>query len=57
MERSFAMVMTILHSLPRFQSDPVISENYQYLTGMNPTTLQEFIQREKEKIIIHQNKQ
>lgn len=45
-----AMVMTILHFLPRFQAEPEISDNYQKLTGKFPTTLQEFIEREKEKI-------
>lgn len=46
----FAMVMTILHFLPRLQAEPKISDNYQKLTGKVPTTLQEFIEREKEKI-------
>jgi uncharacterized protein YbjT (DUF2867 family) len=46
----FAMVMTILHFLPRLQAEPQISDNYQKLTGKVPTTLQEFIEREKEKI-------
>jgi uncharacterized protein YbjT (DUF2867 family) len=45
-----AMVMTILHFLPRLQAEPKISDNYQKLTGKVPTTLQEFIKREKEKI-------
>ena len=46
----FALVMTILHFLPRLQAEPKISDNYQKLTGKTPTTLQEFIEREKEKI-------
>lgn len=46
----FAMVMTILHFLPRLQSEPQISDNYQKLTGKTPTALQEFIEREKEKL-------
>ncbi|MBN3583897.1 NmrA family NAD(P)-binding protein [Algoriphagus aestuarii] len=46
----FAMVMTILHFLPRLQSEPEISDNYQKLTGKVPTTLKEFIEREKRKI-------
>lgn len=50
LESGFAVVMTILHFLPRFKSEPEISENYKRLTGKNPTTLQEFIEREKEKI-------
>jgi uncharacterized protein YbjT (DUF2867 family) len=46
----YALVMTILHFLPRLQSEPEISDNYQKLTGKAPTTLQEFIEREKEKL-------
>jgi uncharacterized protein YbjT (DUF2867 family) len=46
----FAMVMTILHFLPRLQAEPDISDNYQKLTGKTPTTLHEFIEREKETI-------
>lgn len=43
----FAVVMTILHFLPRFQSEPDISNNYQKITGKSPTSLKEFIEREK----------
>lgn len=50
LEGRFAIVMTILHFLPRLQAEPKISDNYQKLTGKTPTTLQEFIGREKEKI-------
>ena len=49
-KNGFAMVMTILHFLPRLQAEPKISDNYQKLTGKVPTTLQEFIEREKEKL-------
>jgi len=49
-QSGFAFVMTILHFLPRLQAEPEISDNYQKLTGKAPTTLQEFIKREKEKI-------
>ncbi|MCG8763564.1 NmrA family NAD(P)-binding protein [Tenacibaculum finnmarkense] len=52
----FAMVMTILHFLPRLQAEPKISDNYQKLTGKVPTTLQEFIEREKEKITTPQQR-
>lgn len=52
----FAMVMTILHFLPRLQAEPHISDNYQKLTGKVPTTLQEFIEREKEKITTPQQR-
>ena len=50
LNRGFATVMTILHFLPRLQAEPKISNNYQKLTGKTPTTLQDFIEREKEKI-------
>ncbi|KAB1065943.1 NmrA family NAD(P)-binding protein [Salibacter halophilus] len=49
MKGGFAMVMTILHFLPRLQSEPEISDNYQKLTEKAPTTLQDFIEREKDK--------
>ena len=35
--------------LPRFQSQPEISDFYEQLTGKQPTSLREFIEREKEK--------
>lgn len=46
----FAVVMTILHFLPRLQTEPKISDNYRKLTGKTPTTLQEFLEREKDKL-------
>jgi len=49
-EGAFALVMTILHFLPRLHAEPIISDNYQKLTGKKSTTLREFIKREKEKI-------
>ena len=45
----FAIVMTILHFLPRLQQEPEISDNFNRLTGNKPTTLKEFIEREKEQ--------
>jgi uncharacterized protein YbjT (DUF2867 family) len=45
-QSGFAMVMTILHFLPRFQSEPMISAYIKILTGNEPTTLKEFIERE-----------
>ena len=42
----FAVVMTILHFLPRFQKEPEISDNFQKLTGKKPTSIREFIARE-----------
>lgn len=50
LKSGFALVMTILHFLPRFQKEPVISDNYEKLIGKKPTTVREFIKREKEKI-------
>lgn len=47
----FAMVMTILHFLPRFQSEPLISDNYSKFTSNRPTLLKDFIEREKYKFI------
>lgn len=49
-ESTYALVMTMLHFLPRLQAEPDISDNYQKLTGKKPTTLREFIEREKEII-------
>ncbi len=43
----FALVMTLLHILPRLQGEPKISDAYQQLTGKEPTTLREFLEREK----------
>ncbi len=41
------LVMIMLHFLPRFQQDPVISEFYEQITGHRPTTLNNFIERNK----------
>jgi uncharacterized protein YbjT (DUF2867 family) len=41
------IVMTMLHFLPRLQKDPRISDNYEILTGRKPTSLKEFMEREK----------
>jgi uncharacterized protein YbjT (DUF2867 family) len=46
----FAIVMTILHFLPRFQKEPEISESFEMLTGKDPTKLEEFIEREQSRI-------
>jgi uncharacterized protein YbjT (DUF2867 family) len=47
------IVMIMLHLLPRFQKEPLITESYERITGKMPTTLREFIQREKNKFISH----
>jgi uncharacterized protein YbjT (DUF2867 family) len=43
----FAVVMTVLHFLPRFQKEPDTTDNFKMLTGKEPTLLQDFIAREK----------
>jgi uncharacterized protein YbjT (DUF2867 family) len=45
--RGMIIVMILLHLIPRFQSEPVISYFYEELTGKKPTTLSQFIAREK----------
>ena len=46
MEKGMIIVMIMLHMLPRFQREPVISNYYEQLTGKKPTTLIDFIKRE-----------
>jgi len=43
------MVMIMLHFLPRFQSEPKISNFYEKLTKKQPTLIAEFIDRENKK--------
>jgi len=43
------IVMILLHFLPRFQKEPSLSKSYELLTGKMPTTLREFISRERNK--------
>ncbi|MFP4527836.1 MAG: NmrA family NAD(P)-binding protein, partial [Candidatus Kapaibacterium sp.] len=45
------LVMIMLHLLPRFQSEPEISNFYEKLTGKMPNTLRQFVEREKEKFL------
>ncbi len=47
MESGFALVMTMLHFLPRLQAEPAISDNYRRLTGKPPTSLKAFLKRNK----------
>ena len=49
MVKGFIIVMMMLHFLPRFQKEPVISDFYEKLTGKKPTSLVDFITREKMK--------
>lgn len=48
LENGLILVMIMLHFLPRFQKDPHISRVYQEMTGKEPTTLREFMEREKD---------
>lgn len=50
MDGGYALVMTLLHFLPRIQKEPEISDNYHCLTGKEPTTLYEFLKREFSKV-------
>jgi uncharacterized protein YbjT (DUF2867 family) len=51
LEHSFAIVMTILHFLPRLQKVPKLSDNYQRLTGKTPTALRAFLEREQDELL------
>lgn len=48
LERGMILVMIMLHFLPRFQKPPYISHIYEQITGKKPTSLTDFIKREKE---------
>jgi uncharacterized protein YbjT (DUF2867 family) len=43
------LVMILLHFLPRFQKEPVITHFYEKLTGKRTTSVEEFIRRERTK--------
>ena len=47
MPMSFVFIMTILHLIPRFTSEPEILDTYKKITDKNPTTIREFIKRER----------
>lgn len=49
MKTGMIIVMIMLHFLPRFQKEPRVSDFYEKLTGKKPTTLNQFLNREKEK--------
>ncbi len=51
LNHSFALVITLLHFLPRVQQDPVITSDFQSITGKKPTTLRQFILREKDAFL------
>lgn len=46
-----AIVMLVLHFLPRFEKEPNISNDYKQITGLNPTSLETFFLREKKFFI------
>ncbi len=48
LNHGFAMVMTIIHFLPRWQKEPIIHKDYIQVTGEKPTLLSEFAQRERD---------
>lgn len=51
MSGNFALVMTMLHFLPRLQKQPKISTHYQSITGKPTTSLKEFIENNKHRFI------
>lgn len=50
-EKGLAIVMTLLHFIPRLQQDPEVSSVYNRLTGKQPTTLREFLERERTTLV------
>lgn len=52
---SFTNVKFMLHFLPRFESEPRISDFYKNLTGKEPTSLKQFLLREKSKFQFLEN--
>ncbi|HET6559692.1 MAG TPA: NmrA family NAD(P)-binding protein [Prolixibacteraceae bacterium] len=46
LSKGMIVVMILLHFLPRFQKQPRISDFYYQLTGKQPTTVKEFVERE-----------
>ena len=49
MPKGRAIIMILLHFLPRFNKEPKISDFYECLTGKKPTDLKTFIGREKKQ--------
>jgi uncharacterized protein YbjT (DUF2867 family) len=49
--KGLVLVMIMLHFIPRFQNEPKISSFYLLLTNKNPTSLKDFIIREREIFI------
>jgi uncharacterized protein YbjT (DUF2867 family) len=44
--KDYLFVLTLLHVLPRFMKEPLISDDYFVLTGESPSLLQDFAKRE-----------
>ncbi|WP_373399996.1 hypothetical protein V8V91_10455 [Algoriphagus halophilus] len=59
MKAGFALVMLMLHFLPRFQAEPRISRDFVRIMGKDPTSLENFVWRERTKLSggIHQPSQ
>lgn len=49
--KGLAVVMIVLHFLPRFQPEPKIARTIEKLLGKQPNDLRHFIQREKSKFL------
>lgn len=49
--KGLIVVMIMLHFIPRFQKEPRISNIYERLTDKTPTKLEQYIEREKEKLL------
>lgn len=49
MKRAFILVMMALHYLPRWQKPPVLSDDFEKMTGLKPATPQGFIQNNLDK--------
>lgn len=47
----FAIVILVLHYLPKFQPEPKVSDNYKKLTGKEPNRLCVFIKKERSKFL------
>lgn len=45
MPPGMALVMCVLHFLPRLQAEPEITDTYRALTGKDPSTIDQFIRR------------
>lgn len=45
------LVLIMLHYLPRFQSDPVLSQTFQQLTGMQPIDFKQYAQDYRNRLL------